>query len=267
MSRARRGQAATVPLGALPLAVIAAAFVVLPLAGLLANVSWSQLVTQLDAVQTRQALWLSVLCPVLATLLSAVLGVPLAWVLARARFPGRALLRALVVLPMVLPPVVGGVALLYAFGRRGLVGGWFFDHLGLSLPYTTAGVVVAEAFVGMPFLVLTVEVAISQYGISWDEAAATLGARRLTTLWRVTLPMLAPSLAVGAILCWARSLGELGASITFAGNLPGSTQTLPLAVFIALQTQPESAAALSLILFALSLIVLIALRGRWWSPR
>ena len=172
-----------------------------------------------------------------------LLGIPLAWVLARGEFPGRALLRGLVLLPMVLPPVVGGAALLFALGRRGLVGQWLDEQFGILLPFSTAGVIVAETFVAMPFLVITVEAALRSADRRFEDAAATLGAGRWTVFRRVTLPMVAPSVLAGAVLCWARALGEFGATITFAGNLQGRTQTVPLAVFLALESDRGAAIA------------------------
>jgi molybdate transport system permease protein len=239
------------------------ALVVLPLVGLLQRTPWTQMRAQLLAPDVGTALRLSLECSVAAVALSVVLGVPLAWMLARVRFPGQPVVRALVTLPMVLPPVVGGVALLLAFGRRGFVG-QALEHLtGVTLPFTTAGAVLAEAFVAMPFLVVAVEAGIRQVDRRYEEAAATLGAGPWTRFWRVTLPLIAPSLGAGAALCWARALGEFGATITFAGNFPGRTQTMPLAVYIALETNPDGAVALSLILLAVSLVVLVGLRHRW----
>jgi len=191
--------------------------------------------------------------------------VPLAWVLARRRFPGRRLVRALVLLPLVLPPVVGGVGMLYAFGRRGVLGP-ALGAVGISLPFSTAGVVLAEAFVAMPFLVITVEGALAGSDQRYEEAAATLGASDWTTFRRITLPLIGPSVAAGAVLCFARALGEFGATITFAGNLPGTTQTMPLAVYVALETNPEAALALALVLLAVSILILVALRERWLRP-
>jgi molybdate transport system permease protein len=192
-----------------------------------------------------------------------VLGVPLAWVLARAEFPGRRLVRALVTVPLVLPPVVGGVALLLVFGRRGLIGSRLDSAFGISLPFTTAGVVVAEAFVAMPFLVISVEGALRGADARYEEAAATLGAGRWTAFRRVTLPLIAPGVAAGAVLCWARALGEFGATITFAGNFPGRTQTMPLAVYLALEQDLDSAIVLSLLLLVVSVGILAALRDKW----
>ena len=174
------------------------------------------------------------------------------------------LLAALTTLSMVLPPVVGVVALLLAFGRRGLLGRWLDQAFGISLPFTTAGAILAEAFVAMPFLVISTEAGLRAMDRRYEDAAATLGAGRWTILRRVTLPLIAPSLGAGIALCWARALGEFGATITFAGNLPGVTQTMPLAVYIALETDLQAAIALSLVLLAVSLAVLVALRDRWF---
>ncbi len=202
----------------------------------------------------------------LATVVCLILGVPLAWVLARQEFPGRRLVRALVTVPLVLPPVVGGVALLLVFGRRGLLGEWLDQTFGVSLPFTTAGVVVAEAFVAMPFLVIAVEGALRGADARFEEAAATLGATRWTAFRRVTLPLIAPGVAAGAVLCWARALGEFGATITFAGNFPGRTQTMPLAVYLALEQDVDAAIVLSLVLLAVSVAILAALRDKWVAP-
>ncbi|RKS80441.1 molybdate transport system permease protein [Motilibacter peucedani] len=248
-----------------PPAALALLFLVLPLVGLLVRAPWRDLWPLLSEPSVRQALRLSLLCASLATALSLVLGVPLAWVLARLRFPGRRLLRALVLLPLVLPPVVGGVGLLYALGRHGVLGG-ALESVGVTLPFTTAGVVVAEAFVAMPFLVVTVEGALAASDERFEEAAATLGATGWTTFWRVTLPLIGPSVTAGAVLSFARALGEFGATITFAGNLPGTTQTMPLAVYIALETDPRAAVALALVLLAVSVAILLALRERYVRP-
>lgn len=238
-------------------------FLLLPLLGLVVRAPWRGLPRVLAQAQVVQALTLSLVSASLATGCSLVLGVPIAYVLARLDFPGRSAVRALVTLPLTLPPVVGGVALLLAFGRSGLLGTYLNRWFGITLPFTTAGVVVAETFVAMPFLVITVEGALRSADRRFDEAAATLGASRLTTFRRVTLPMIGPSLLAGAVLCWARALGEFGATITFAGNFPGTTQTMPLAVYLALQTDPEAAIALSLVLLAVSVLVLVGLRDRW----
>jgi molybdate transport system permease protein len=247
---------------ALP-ALLAVAFLVLPLAGLLLRAPWRSLGKVLANADVVEALRLSLVTASLATVASVVLGVPLAWVLARSSFPGIALLRALVTLPLVLPPVVGGLALLLAFGRAGFVGQYLYQWFGIQLPFSTAGVVVAETFVAMPFLIVTVEGALRSADQGYDEAAATLGASRMTVFRRVTLPLIGPSLVAGGVLCWARALGEFGATIAFAGNFPGRTETMPLAVFLALQSDIDSAIALSLVLLAVSVVVLVALRDRW----
>ena len=242
--------------------IVAVAFFVLPLIGLIERAPWSHAIDELRAPEVGSALKLSLVCSLSATALSFVFGLPLAWLLARVTFPGRALVRALTTLPMVLPPVVGGVALLFAFGRRGFVGQWLDHTFGFTLPFTTAGVILAEAFVSMPFFVISMEAGLRSADRRLEEAAATLGASRLTTIWRVTLPLVAPSIGAGAMLCWARALGEFGATITFAGNLPGTTQTMPLAVYILLESRPEGAIILSLVLLAVSLAVLVLLRDR-----
>jgi len=246
-------------------AVLAAALVALPLLGLLQRAPWTGLPGLLGRPVVVDALRLSVVTSIAATALSIVLGVPLAWVLARASFPGRKVVRAVVVLPMVLPPVVGGAALLFALGRRGLVGQWLEQQFGILLPFSPAGVVVAQTFVAMPFLVVSVEAGLRTVDPRFEAAAATLGASPWTVFRRVTLPAIGPSLAAGAVLCWARALGEFGATITFAGNLEGRTRTLPLATYQALQTDRDAALALSLVLVAVSLLVLLALRDRWFG--
>jgi len=247
------------PVGLVVPAVLGLCFLGLPLVGLLARTPWADLPAQLAEPAVVEALRLSLVCATSATVLCLVTGVPLAWLLARAEFPGRRLVRAVVTVPLVLPPVVGGVALLLVFGRRGLLG----QHLPVSLPFTMAGVVVAEAFVAMPFLVIAVEGALRGADRRYEEAAATLGAGRWLTFRRVTLPTIAPGVAAGAVLCWARALGEFGATITFAGNFPGRTRTMPLAVYLALETDPQAATVLSVLLLAVSVLVLVSLRERW----
>ncbi len=244
-------------------AALAVAFLVLPLAGLLVRTPWSQLGTLLTAPGVGAALRLSILSATLATLVSIVLGVPLAWVLARSQARGRTVLRALVTVPLVLPPVVGGVALFLVLGRQGIIGRWLAETTGLTIPFTTTAVVIAETFVAMPFLVISVEGALRAADARYEDAAATLGADRWTTFRRVTLPLVAPGVAAGAVLCWARALGEFGATITFAGNFPGTTQTMPLAVYLALQRDPQAAIVLSLVLLVVSVATLLLLRDRW----
>ena len=192
-----------------------------------------------------------------------MLGIPLALILSRTTGTLRSVLRALTTLPMVLPPVVGGVALLLAFGRRGLIGAPLYQLFGVQIPFTTTAAVIAETFVAMPFLVIAVEGGLRSLDRRYEEAARALGANSWKVFARVTLPLLRPAIFSGAVLCWARALGEFGATITFAGNLPGRTQTVPLAVYIALESKPEGAIVLSLVLLVVSLAILIGLRDRW----
>ena len=244
-------------------ALLGVAFLILPMVGLLLRAPWGSMSRILAASGAASALRLSLETATMATGVSFLLGVPLAWLLARSQLPGIALLRALVTLPLVLPPVVGGVALLLAFGRNGFVGQYLNQWFGLTLPFTTAAVVVAEAFVAMPFLVVTVEGELRSTDQGFEEAAATLGASRMTVFRRVTIPLIAPSLVAGGVLCWARALGEFGATIVFAGNFPGRTQTMPLTIYLQLESDPEAAIALSLVLLVVSVFVLVALRDRW----
>ncbi|MGH9118973.1 MAG: ABC transporter permease [Acidimicrobiales bacterium] len=253
------------PLALVPFAVVGVAFIVVPFLALLQRTPWSDLMSLLGSDQVSDALRLSLFTSLCATGIALVLGVPLAWVLARVEFPGRSLLRGMVLLPMVLPPVVGGAALLFALGRRGVIGRGLYETFDILLPFSTTGVIVAETFVAMPFLIITVEAALRSVDRRYEDAAATLGAGRWLTFRRVTVPMITPSLIAGAVLCWARALGEFGATITFAGNLQGRTQTMPLAVYLALEDNRDAAIALSLVLVAVSLIVLVALRERWFT--
>lgn len=258
--RARRRTPAVV----VAAAVVAAGVIVVPVLGLVVRVSWTTLGRDLLSDESIDALRLSVVATVSSTLLSVLLGLPLAWVLARSRVPGRSLLRGVVLLPLVLPPVVGGVALLSAFSRTGLVGRVLYDVFGVQLTFSTAGVVVATTFVAMPFFVITAEAGLRAADRRYEQVAATLGAGRWTTFRRVTLPMVAPSLAAGAVLAGARALGEFGATITFAGNIVGRTQTMPLAIYMALQGDVNVAVGLSLVLLAVSLVVMVvAMRDRW----
>jgi molybdate transport system permease protein len=248
-------------------AALAALLFALPLAGLVWRAPWSTAWAELRGGPAGDALRLSLVTSISATFVALVLGVPLAWVQARVDYPGKRVVRALTTVPMVLPPVVGGVALLLALGRRGIAGGPL-ERIGVHLPFTTAGAVVAEAFVAMPFLVLTLEAAFRSADRRLEDAARTLGAGRFTVFRRVTLPLVAPSLVAGTVLCWARALGEFGATITFAGNLQGRTQTLPLFVYIKLEgANPDSAVVLSLVLLGVSMVVLIGLRDRWLTTR
>jgi molybdate transport system permease protein len=244
---------------------VAIAFLVFPLVGLIAQAPWGSFLAIISTPTAMDALRLSMLTSVTATAFAAVVGIPLAWLLARDVLPATRFVRALVIVPLLLPPVVSGVTLLAAFGRRGLVGQFLYSSLGIQLPFTTAGVVLAEAFVAMPFLVITLEGAFRTLDRRYEDAALTLGASSWTTFRRITLPLVGPSLIAGAVLCWARALGEFGATITFAGNFPGVTQTMPLAVYTALESDRDAAIALSILLLAICLVVLVVLRGRYLS--
>lgn len=251
------------PVVVVGVAALAVAFFALPLVGLLQRASWSSFGADLTSPEALTALRLSVVCSLSAALLSVVLGFPLAWTLARVPFAGKSVVRALVLLPLVLPPVVGGVALLAAFSKTGIVGQRLYDWFGVQLTFSTAGAVLAETFVALPFFVITVEAALRSMDTRFEDVAATLGAGRWTAFRRVTLPMIAPAVVAGGVLAWARALGEFGATITFAGNIEGKTQTLPLAVYLLLETRADTAVALSLVLLALSLVVIVLLRDRW----
>lgn len=244
----------------------AAAVVVLavPLLGLVARAPWSSVLEILARRDVRTALRLSLVCSLWATFAAAAVGLPLAWALARLEFPGRRIVRAVAIVPLVLPPVVGGVALLLAFGRRGLVGQWLDAWFGVTLPFTVAGAVLAEAFVALPFFVLTAESAFRNSDRRLEDAARTLGAGRWTVFRRITLPLTAPALGAGAVLAWARALGEFGATITFAGNAPGRTTTIPLQVYLLLESGGlDAAIVLSLVLLVVCVVVLVGLRDRW----
>lgn len=247
---------------ALP-ALLGLAFLSLPLIGLLLRAPWSQTLTILGSPQSWQALRLSLITASAATALSLIAGVPLAWLLARPQTRFRSTLRAVITVPLVLPPVVGGVALFSVLGRSGLLGRPLYELTGFAFPFTPYAVVLAQTFVALPYLVLAVEGALRAADRRYEDAAQTLGAGPMTVFVRVTLPLVGPGIASGAVLAWARALGEFGATITFAGNFPGTTQTMPLAVYLALETDPETAVLLSVLLLAVSVAVLALLRDRW----
>ena len=261
--RAPRRRSGLPPALILP-AALALAFLLLPLVALVLRAPWRTLPELLLTAQVGQALRLSLVCATSATVVCLLLGVPLAWALARSELPGRRVVRALVTVPLVLPPVVGGVALLLLLGRRGLLGQYLDTGLGITIPFTTAAVVIAEAFVAMPFLVIAVEGALRGADRRYEDAAATLGASRWLTFRRVTLPIVAPGVAAGSVLCFARALGEFGATITFAGSYPGTTQTMPIAVYATLESgDTDGAIVLSLVLLVVSVTVLVSLRDKW----
>ncbi len=245
-------------------ALLGLVFLLVPLAALVARTPFRGLPQRLTDPVVLDALWLSLWTATAAMAISLVVGLPLAWVLARVDFPGRSVVRVAVTVPLVLPPVVAGVALLSAFGRSGVIGAPLRD-LGISIPYTSTAVVLAHVFVALPFFVVSVEGALRATSREYDEVAAALGAGRGRTFFRVTVPMALPGIVAGLVLGWARSLGEFGATITFAGNFPGITQTMPLAVYEALSTDPEAALTLSFIMLVASVLVLALLRERWFG--
>lgn len=261
--RGRRNATARAPLPVVTLAVVAVVFFSLPFVALLWRAPWSDLIHILSRSDVRTALWLSVRTSVAATFLATLFGVPLAWVLARSRVPGRRIVRAIATISMVLPPVVGGVTLLASFGRRGLVGHLLDDWFGFQLTFTIWGVIVAQTFVAMPFLVLAVEGAFQQVDARHEGAARSLGASPFHVFRRVTLPAARSGVAAGMVLAWARAFGEFGATITFAGNFPGRTQTISIATYLALDVDPRDASALSILMIVVSFAVLIGLRDRW----
>lgn len=247
------------------LGVVAGLFLVLPLAGLLWRAPWADLATTVTDETVVAALRVSLIASAGALVACLVFGVPLAWVLARVSFPGRSLVRGLVLVPMVLPPVVGGVALLLAFGPRGMLGS-SFETFGVTVPFSTAATVVAATFVSLPFLVLSVEAAFATVDTDIEDVAATLGGSSWHVFRTVTLPLVRPAVISGATLAWARALGEFGATITFAGSIAGVTQTMPLAVYEVLPTNPDGALTISLLLLVISASVIVALRSTWLTP-
>jgi molybdate transport system permease protein len=244
--------------------VLGVALVALPLLGLALRTPWSRIVEILTSETALTALRLSLIVATTAAGISFVLGFPLAWVLVRSSFPGKTPVRAIVVLPLVMPPVVAGVGLLAAFGRRnGILGSWLYEWFGIQLTFTTGAAVLAATFVSFPLAVLALEAGLRGLDERLEDAASTLGASRGHVLRRVTLPLMAPQIAAALVLSWARALGEFGATITFAGNLQGRTQTLPLAVFEQLQRDTDAAFAVSMLLILLAFAVILSLRGRF----
>lgn len=266
MTAARRAAGLGTPVLVVPPALVGVLFLLLPSAALLVRTPWSRL----GAIYRDQHVWtalrISLESSLEATALSLVLGVPLAWVLARWRAPGMALVRAVVTIPLVLPPVIGGVALFNGFGRKGLLGHPVHSVFGHDLPFSFQGIVLAQVFVAMPFLVITVEGALRIADRGVEEAAATLGASRSRIFLRVTVPLVMPAIVAGSVLCWARALGEFGATLLFGGNVPGATQTLPTLVLTVFQHNPADAPALALPLMAVAAVVLVGLRDKWLRP-
>jgi molybdate transport system permease protein len=244
-------------------AAVALLFLALPLVGLVMRAPWADAGDVLRSEGALQALQLSVITATVSAIIVVLIGVPLAWVLALPGLRGASVLRALITIPLVLPPVVGGVALLTVLGRSGLLGRPLYQVTGFAFPFTPYAVILAQVFVALPFLVLSVEGALRAADRRYEEAASTLGARPVTVFRRITLPLIAPGIAAGAVLAWARALGEFGATITFAGSFPGTTRTMPLEVYLALETDPGSALLLSVLLLGVSVAVLVLLRQRW----
>ena len=244
-------------------AAVGLLFLVLPLVGLVMRAPWADAGAVLTSRGALQALRLSMITSTVSVIIVVIIGVPLAWLLAWPGLRGAAVLRALITIPLVLPPVVGGVALFTVLGRSGLLGRPLYELTGFAFPFTPYAVILAQVFVALPFLVLSVEGALRAADRRYEEAASTLGAPPMTVFRRITLPLIAPGITAGAVLAWARALGEFGATITFAGNFPGTTRTMPLEVYLALETDPESALLLSVLLLGVSVAVLVLLRHRW----
>jgi molybdate transport system permease protein len=246
-----------VPSWAIALAAIGGLLIVLPIVGMITRVDWANFGALITAEGSVAALWLSLKTSTISTVLCMILGVPLALVLARTRFRGQQLVRSLVLLPLVLPPVVGGIALLATFGRRGLLG-QTFELLGIQIAFSTTAVVLAQTFVALPFLALSVEGALRASGARFEAVAATLGAKPSRVFLRVTLPLILPGVISGAVLAFARALGEFGATLTFAGSLQGVTRTLPLEIYLQRETDPDQALALAVLLMIIAVIVMVA---------
>lgn len=242
-------------------AIIGALLVLLPLVAILFRVDWANWWPLITSPASLDALWLTLRTAGISTVACILLGVPMAIVLARGTMPGRRLIRSLVLLPLVLPPVVGGLALLMAFGRFGLIG-QYFELVGIRIAFSTTAVIIAQTFVALPFLVVSLEGALRTAGTRYEVAAATLGASPTRTLWRVTLPLLGPGLAAGAVLSFARAVGEFGATLTFAGSLQGRTRTLPLEIYLQRESDPDAAVALALVLVVVSALVMALVHGR-----
>jgi molybdate transport system permease protein len=242
-------------------AAVGALFVVIPLVAVAARVDWPNFWSLITSQSSVTALTLSLKTAAASTVLCLLLGVPMALVLARSDSQLVRMARPLILLPLVLPPVVGGIALLYAFGRLGLIGE-YLDAAGIRIAFTTTAVVLAQTFVSLPFLVISLEGAARTAGSDYEMVAATLGVRPTTVWWRVSLPLLAPGLVSGAVLAFARSLGEFGATLTFAGSREGVTRTLPLAIYLQRESDADAAVALSLLLVAVAAVVVVGLGSR-----
>lgn len=254
-SRRRPNLAAGIPGVAVAMALVAAAFFGIPFIALLVDITWSELPELLTSRSALDALWLSLRTAVAATLICIALGIPLALVLARTEFPGRTLTQSIVLVPLVIPPVVAGIILTEAFGRRGLLGEQL-SAFGLDISFTTAAVVMAQTFVSLPFMVTSLESHLGSSGQHYERTAQSLGASKWRTFTTITLPLLRPGLISGTVLTFARALGEFGATITFAGSLQGTTRTMPLEIYLARETDPDAAVALSLVLILVAVAVI-----------
>lgn len=254
-SKRRPNLAAGIPGVAVAMALVAAAFFVIPFIALLVDITWSELPELLTSRSALDALWLSLRTAVAATLICIALGIPLALVLARTEFPGRTLTRSIVLVPLVIPPVVAGIILTEAFGRRGLLGEQL-SAFGLDISFTTVAVVMAQTFVSLPFMVTSLESHLGSSGQHYERTAQSLGASKWRTFTTITLPLLRPGLISGTVLTFARALGEFGATITFAGSLQGTTRTMPLEIYLARETDPDAAVALSLVLILVAVAVI-----------
>ena len=244
-------------------ASISALFIALPLVGIFFRAPWADFWSLLRERSTRDAFFVSLQTSLIATVCAFVFGVPLAWIFARHSSRAVDIVRTVCISPMVLPPVVGGIALLTAFGRRGIVGQYLFEWWGISLPFTRSAVVLAQVFVSMPFLVVATETAFRQIDRGLEDAARTLGATPARVFFTVALPGARQAIGAGVALAWARAIGEFGATITFAGSFPGRTQTLPMAVYELVSVDYQQSLVLSLILVVISVAVLLGLRGSW----
>ena len=249
------------------LAAVAAVFVVLPLVGVAVRMPWSGAWAVISSRSVRTAVWVSLCTSVVSAVIAGVIGVPLGWWLARTAGRVVAVVRSVVIMPMILPPVVAGIALLSVFGRRGIIGASLFDWWGISIPFTRTAVVMSQVFVSLPFLVVAVESSFRQLDTGLEDAARTLGASPLRVFTTIALPGARTAVVAGAALAWARSLGEFGASITFAGSFPGRTQTLPMSIYELVSSDYPSALTVSFLMMVVSVAVIASLRGHWMGPR
>ncbi|MEE4022248.1 ABC transporter permease [Gordonia sp. PKS22-38] len=250
-----------IPLWLYAPAVIGVVFILIGPAAVIVRMPWEEFVASVTSPESLDALRLAMVTALISTCLCLLVGVPMAVVFARTEGVVVRVIRALVLLPLVLPPVVGGLALLYALGRNGIVG-QYLDDAGITIAFTTTAVVLAQTFVALPFLVISVEGALRSTDEDYEQIAATLGAGPTRTLWKVTLPLVVPSLLAGTVLAFARALGEFGATITFAGNLPGTTQTAPLKIYLDAINDPTAALPLALVLMVVALVVVVAVHLR-----